>query len=61
MPKYQVSIKYGNPGQHKGSTQVITVEAESDSTAMTLATNKLKNSNSAYRDKEFEVVKVKKV
>jgi hypothetical protein len=61
MPKYQVSIKYGNPGQHKGNTQVITVEAESDSTAMTLATNKLKNSNSAYRDKEFEVVKVKKV
>lgn len=61
MPKYQVSIKYGNPGQNKSSTQMVTVEAESDLTAMTLATNKLKNSNSAYRDKEFEVVKVKKM
>ncbi len=60
MNKYRVTIKYGDPGKSKLSSQTITVEAESDSTAMRLAEAKFKNSNSAYRNKEVDVVKVEK-
>lgn len=60
MSKYRVTIKHGDPGKSKLSSQTITVEAESDSTAMRLAEAKFKNSNSAYRNKEVDVVKVER-
>lgn len=61
MTKYRVTIKYGNPGEHKSASQYITVEAESESTAMQLAVNKFKSSNAAYRNKEAEAVKIEKI
>lgn len=61
MGKYRVTIKYGNPGEFKSSSQDIVVEAGSESVAMQLAPNKFKNSNSAYRNKEVDVVKVKEI
>ncbi|UCV03869.1 hypothetical protein [Dechloromonas denitrificans] len=61
MTKYRVTIKYGNPGEYKNASQYITVEAESESTAMQLAVNKFKSSNAAYRNKEAEAVKIEKI
>lgn len=61
MNKYRVTLKYGDPGKYKNSSQSITVEAESDSTAMKLAENKFKNSNSTYKNKEVDIVKVEKI
>lgn len=61
MAKYRVTIKYGNPGEHKNTSQNITVDAESESTAMQLAVNKFKSSNAAYRNKEAEAVKIEKI
>ncbi len=60
MGKYTVTVKHGDPGKFKNNSQNIMVEAESDSSAKSLAINKLKNSNAAYRNKEFEVTNVKK-
>lgn len=37
MAKYQVKIKYGNPGEYKHDSQTITVEAGSELTVMQLA------------------------
>lgn len=61
MAKYQVKIKYGDPGKYKNTTQTVVVEAESESTAMKLAINKFKNSNSTYANKEVDVVEIKKI
>jgi len=61
MNKYRVTVKYGKPGQPKYSSQRITVEAESDYTAMELAINKFKNSNLAYREMEAEATKVERI
>lgn len=61
MNKYRVTVKYGDPGKFKNSSQNITVEAESDLAAMRLAEAKFKNSNSAYKNKEVDVVKVEKI
>ncbi|MDY0134078.1 MAG: hypothetical protein RBS14_00105 [Atribacterota bacterium] len=61
MAKYRVKIKYGNPGEHKLSSQSVTVEAGSESTAMQLAISKFKNSNAAYRNKEVEVDKIEEI
>lgn len=59
MAKFRVTIKYGNPGQYKHNSQDITVEAGSESSAIQLALSVFRNSNSTYRDKEVEVVKVR--
>jgi len=59
MKRYEVHLKYGNQGQSKNNGQTVFVEAESDSTAIQIAINKLRNSNSAYRDKEIVADKVK--
>jgi hypothetical protein len=61
MAKYRLKIKYGNPGEQKNSSQSVTVEAGSESTAMQLAISKFKNSNAAYRTKEVEVVKIEEI
>lgn len=61
MAKYRVTVKYGNPGAYKNSTQSITVEAGSESVAMELAVNKFKNSNAAYQNKEVDVVKTEEI
>ena len=60
MAKYRVTVKYGNPGEYKHNSQTFTVEAGSESTAM-LAVSKFKNSNSAYTNKEVDVVKVEEI
>ena len=61
MAKYRVKIKYGNPGEYKHNSQTIDVEVEagSESTAMQLAVNKFRNSNSAYKNKDVDVVEIK--
>jgi len=59
MTKYVVKLKYGNPGEYKNTSQSVTVEADSESTAMQLAINKFKNSNSTYKNKEVDVVDIK--
>jgi len=61
MAKFRVTVKYGNPGQYKNTSQDITVEAGSESTAIQLAPNVFRNSNPTYRDKDVEVVKVKEI
>ena len=61
MAKYSVTLKYGNPGEYKHSSQTVTVEANSESVAMELAINKFKNSNAAYKNKEVEVVKIEEI
>jgi hypothetical protein len=61
MNKYRVTLKYGDPGKYKHNSQSVTVEAESDSTAMRLAESKFKNSNSTYKNKEVDIVKVEKI
>jgi hypothetical protein len=61
MKKYRVTVKYGKPGEFKHSTQQITVEAESDSSAMQLAVSKFKNSNPAYRNMDAEAVQVQQI
>lgn len=61
MNKYRVSIKYGDPGKSKSNTQTITVEAESDATAMKIAESKFRSSISSYRNKEVDVVRVEKL
>ncbi len=61
MVKYRVKIKYGNPGEHKNSSQTINVEAEDEKTAMELAINKFKSSNPSNRDKEVVVVGIEKI
>ena len=57
MKKYSVTVKYGDPGRPKTNSQVVSVEAESDASAMRLAVAKLINSNAFYADKEFDVIK----
>ena len=61
MAKYRVKIKYGNPGEYKHNSQTVDVEAGSESTAMQLAVNKFKNSNSAYKNKDVDVVEIKEI
>ena len=61
MAKYRVTVKYGNPGEYKHNSQTFSVEAGSESTAMQLAVSKFKNSNSAYTNKEVDVVKVEEI
>jgi hypothetical protein len=61
MAKFRVTVKYGDPGKPKSTSQDITVEAGSESVAMQLAVNQFKNSNSAYRNKEADVVKIKQL
>lgn len=61
MAKYRVTVKYGNPGEYKHSSQTVTVEAVSESTALQLAVSKFKNSNSVYKNKEVEVVKIEEI
>lgn len=61
MSRFEVLLKYGDPGKSKNNSQTVVVEADSESVAMRLAVNKLKNSNAAYRDKEIEPAKVKKL
>jgi hypothetical protein len=61
MAKYRVTIKYGDPGDYKHNSQDITVEAGSESVVMQSAANKFRNSNSAYRNKEVGVVKIKEI
>ena len=61
MLKYQVTVKYGNPGEFKHNSQLITVEAETEESAMELAVNKLLNSNPTYKDKEAVALKPKKL
>ncbi|PMR74054.1 hypothetical protein C1H69_15405 [Billgrantia endophytica] len=61
MNKYRVTLKYGDVGKYKHNSQNITVEAESDLTAMRLAEEKFKSSNSAYKNKEVDIVKVVKI
>jgi hypothetical protein len=61
MAKYKVTLKYGEPGEYKHSSQTVTVEASSESVAMELAVNKFKNSNAAYKNKEVDVVKAEEV
>lgn len=46
MNKYAVKVAYGLPGQNKSSSQVVHVEAESDSSASRLAVAKFKVANS---------------
>ncbi len=58
MGKFRVTLKHGDPGKFKHSSQILEVEASSESTAMQIAINKFKNSNSSNRDKEVDVVKV---
>jgi len=59
MTKYVVKLKYGNPGECKNNSQSVTVQSDSESTAMQLAINKFKNSNSTYKNKEVYVVDIK--
>jgi|GEM_PF-1442020 len=61
MAKYQVKIKYGNPGEYKHSSQTINVEAGSESTAAQLAISKFKNSNSTYKNKDVDVFEIKEI
>jgi hypothetical protein len=61
MAKFRVTVKYGDPGKSKLSSQDVTVEAGSESVAMQLAVNQLKNSNSFYRNKEMDVVRIKQM
>jgi hypothetical protein len=61
MPKFRVTVKYGDPGKTKNSSQDVTVEAGSESVAMQLAANQFRNSNSTYRDKEVDVVRIKEI
>ncbi len=61
MANYRVKIKYGDPDKYKHNSQSITVDAENETTAMQLAINKFKNSNSTYKNKEVDVVEIKKV
>ena len=61
MTKYRVTLKYGNPGEYKHSSQTVTVEANSDTVAKELAVNKFKNSNAAYKNKEVDVVDIDEV
>lgn len=61
MAKFRVTVKYGNPGEYKNTSQDVTVEAGSESVAMELAVNKFKNSNAAYRNKEVDVVRIKEI
>ncbi len=60
MTKFKVKVKHGDPGKPKNSSQNIDVEAESESIAKELAINKFKNSNSAYKNKEVDVVEIKR-
>lgn len=60
MSKFNVTLKYGNPGEYKHNSQVVSVEADSEAVAIQLAINKLRNSNSVYRDKEIDAVKIEK-
>lgn len=61
MPKFRVTVKYGDPGKPKNTSQDIMVEAGSETVAMQLAANKFRNSNAAYRDKEVDVVRIKEI
>ena len=61
MARFRVTVKYGDPGKPKTSTRDITVDAGSESVAMQLAVNQLRNSGSSYRDKEVDVVKIKEL
>lgn len=61
MAKFRVTVKYGDPGKTKNASQEISVEAGSEAVAVQLAPNVFRNSNSAYRNKEVDVVKVKQV
>lgn len=61
MPKYTVTIKYGDPGKPKQATQNITVEASSEESAERLAVNKFRASGTAYATKEVDVIKVKAI
>lgn len=61
MSRYEVLLKYGDPGKTKNNSQAVVVEADSESVAMQLAVNKLRNSNAAYRAKEIDPVKIKKL
>ncbi|KOR28371.1 hypothetical protein TI05_17065 [Achromatium sp. WMS3] len=61
MAKYRVRVKYGNPGGDKNNSTTVNVEAGSESTAMQLAINKFKNSNSIYKNKEVDVVEIKEI
>ena len=59
MSKYQVRIKYGKPGKPKHNIQTITVEADSESSAESIAISKFRNSNLTYKDKEVDVIGIK--
>lgn len=61
MARYRVRIKYGNPGEYKHNSQTVDVDAGNDSTAAQLAVSKFKNSNSAYKGKDVEVVDIKEI
>ena len=61
MPKFRVTVKYGDPGKTKSTSQDITVDAGSESVAMQLAANQFRNSNAAYRNKEVDVVRIKEL
>lgn len=59
MGKFRVTIKYGDSGKSMSSSRDITVEAGSESVAMSLAVNQFKSSSSSYANKEVVVVKIK--
>jgi len=61
MAKYEVKLKYGNPGKDKHDSQTVTVEANSESVAMELAVSKFKNSNAIYKNKEVDVINIKEI
>ncbi|WP_256077719.1 hypothetical protein [Massilia sp. YIM B04103] len=61
MAKFRVTIKHGDPGKYKNSSQDITVEASSEAVALELAPNKFRSSNPAYRNKEVDVVGIKEI
>lgn len=61
MAKFRVTLKYGDPGKYKHSSQSVTVEAGSEEVAMQLAINQFRNSNAVYGNKEIDVAKIEEI
>lgn len=63
MSKYRIhfhAIQHAIGGGKSTATDSVTVEAESESTAILLATNRMKT-KSIYKGREFEVIKIDKL
>lgn len=60
MAKYRVSYRFEDPNTGSGFSNAITVEAESEATAIQLAEQKIRANNSQARGKNFLLTGIKR-